>query len=135
MAVLAHVLQLVGGVIAPSVIFIIRRHSRFASFHALQVLFLQLIYMAVNGCLVALWMSGFLFAIVRSHEKSVRPPTELLFIFPIVMVVFMVMWILTIVLGITYSVKAGRGEWAEYPLLGSWARRVLNVGPGGEQLS
>jgi uncharacterized membrane protein len=48
MAVLAHALQLVGGWIAPLVIFFVKRQSRFVSFHALQVLFLQL---NLRGCL------------------------------------------------------------------------------------
>ena len=52
MAVLAHALQLVGGWIAPLVIFFVKRQSRFVSFHALQVLFLQLIYAIVSGCLM-----------------------------------------------------------------------------------
>ena len=41
MAVLAHVLQLVGGWIAPLVIFFVKRQSRFITFHALQVLLFQ----------------------------------------------------------------------------------------------
>ncbi len=36
MGTLAHVLQLVGGWIAPLVIFLVKRNSRFVSFHALQ---------------------------------------------------------------------------------------------------
>jgi hypothetical protein len=34
MATLAHALQLIGSWIAPLIIFLIRRHSRFVSFHA-----------------------------------------------------------------------------------------------------
>ncbi|MGA9509258.1 MAG: DUF4870 domain-containing protein [Candidatus Sulfotelmatobacter sp.] len=44
MATLAHVLQLVGGWIAPLVIFLVKRNSRFVSFHALQALLLQGLY-------------------------------------------------------------------------------------------
>ena len=44
MATLAHALQLVGSWIAPLIIFLIRRRSRFVSFHALQALLLQIIH-------------------------------------------------------------------------------------------
>ena len=36
-----------------------------------------------------------------------------------------------LLLAIIYGVKAGRGEWAEYPLLGRLARHILHIGPGG----
>jgi uncharacterized membrane protein len=52
MAVRAHALQLMGGWIAPLVIFFVKRQSRCVSFHALQVLFLQLIDAVVWGCLM-----------------------------------------------------------------------------------
>ena len=39
-----------------------------------------------------------------------------------------------LVIAIVYGVKAGRGDWAEYPILGSLARRVLKMGPGGISL-
>jgi len=39
-----------------------------------------------------------------------------------------------VVVAIVYGVKAGRGEWAEYPFLGRLARRILKLGPGGAPL-
>jgi len=33
-----------------------------------------------------------------------------------------------------YGIKAGNGEWAEYPVLGRLARRWLKIGPGGGAL-
>lgn len=41
------------------------------------------------------------------------------------------MWVVTIVIAVVYSIKAGRGQWAEYPGLGALVRRVLKIGPGG----
>ena len=41
MAVLAQVLQLLGGWIAPLIIFFVKRQSRFITFHALQVLLFE----------------------------------------------------------------------------------------------
>ena len=43
-------------------------------------------------------------------------------------------WVATIVIAVIYSIKAGRGEWAEYPVVGGWARRVLKIGPDGALL-
>jgi len=49
MALLAQVLQIVGWWIAPLVIFLIKRQSKFVSFHALQALLLQVLQMFVMG--------------------------------------------------------------------------------------
>jgi len=31
------------------------------------------------------------------------------------------------VLGIVYGIKASKGEWAAYPVIGRWARRLAGV--------
>ena len=132
MAVLAHALQVVGGWIAPLVIFFVRRQSRFVSFHSLQVLFLHLVYMVVWGCFMAFWVAGIVLAILNTHGSSNNgPPTAIIILFPLLWLGFMGMWALTVVVAVVYAIKAGRGEWAEYPVLGAWARRVLKIGPGG----
>jgi hypothetical protein len=41
------------------------------------------------------------------------------------------LWVIKLVLAVVYGVKAGRGEWAQYPLLGRFARHILGMGPGG----
>jgi uncharacterized membrane protein len=135
MAVLAHALQLVGGWIAPLVIFFVKRQSRFVSFHALQVLFLQLCYLVVSVCLMAFWISGILLAVLRTHGGNNALPTAAFFVFPFIWLGFMGIWVGTVVIAVVYSVKAGRGEWAEYPVIGRWARRVLKIGPGGGPVS
>jgi uncharacterized protein len=131
MAVLAHVLQLVGGWIAPLVIFLVKRQSRFVSFHALQVLFLQLVYLALVVCLMFFWISGILLTILTSHASNHSPPPAVFVILPLFWLGFMGIWVTTIVIAIVFSVKAGRGEWAEYPVLGKWARQILKIGPSG----
>ena len=45
MAILAHMLPIVGLWIAPLIIFVVKRESRFVSFHALPALLLQVTYM------------------------------------------------------------------------------------------
>jgi uncharacterized membrane protein len=44
---------------------------------------------------------------------------------------FLGLWVVKFVLAIVYGIKAGRGEWAEYPILGRFARQILSIGPGG----
>ncbi len=40
-------------------------------------------------------------------------------------------WITILLVAIMYGIKASRGEWAEYPVIGKWARKMLKIGPGG----
>lgn len=132
MATLAHVLQLVGWWIAPLIIFLIKRESKFVSFHALQVLFLQILYMLVTGILMIFWIIGVLmFMMHASAGKAATPPLEFFFLMPLMWLGWMGAWIAMLVLAIVFGIKAGRGEWAEYPLLGGLARRALKIGPGG----
>ncbi|MGH9669283.1 MAG: DUF4870 domain-containing protein [Terriglobales bacterium] len=124
MATLAHVLQLVGWFIAPLIIFFIKRESRFVSFHALQAIFLQLVYMVFWMCFMVLWFA-FIFGTAFSGGKSGPPPLIFVFI-PLLWLCAMAIWLLLLVTAIVYGIRAGRGEWAAYPVIGRWARRVLN---------
>jgi uncharacterized protein len=136
MAVLAHALQLVGGWIAPLIIFFVKRQSRFVSFHSLQVLFLQLVFIVISMCVMMVVFSAVILTILRTHGTSHNDiPTAFFAVFPLFWLSFMAMFVLKIVIAVIYSVKAGRGEWAEYPLLGGWARRVLKIGPNGEPMA
>jgi len=45
------------------------------------------------------------------------------------------MWVVMLVVAIVYGIKAGNGEWAEYPVLGALARHFLKIGPGGSLIS
>jgi uncharacterized membrane protein len=136
MGTLAHVLQLVGGWIAPLVIFLVKRNSRFVSFHALQVLLLQALYflfmMMVMGAFFAVVVFGVAFhQPVAQHNPL---PSAFIILFPVIWLGMMGWWVFMLIVAIVYGIKAGRGEWAEYPLLGRLARRILRIGPGGELL-
>jgi hypothetical protein len=39
----------------------------------------------------------------------------------------MTFWVLLLLATILYSIKAGRGQWAKYPLLGGLAARMLHI--------
>ncbi len=135
MAVFAHVLQLFGGWIAPLVIFLVKRHSRFVSFHALQVLLFRGLYLIVSMVVGAVCVAGFVAFAMQSQTTphGVLPP-----MFPALFLVFwlyfIVVWLVVLALAVIYGIKAGQGLWAEYPVLGKLARRILNIGPGGVAL-
>jgi hypothetical protein len=95
------------------------------------VLFLHLIYIVVWGGLMAFWIAGILLAFLQNHGSGNAPPAAIFVLFPLLWLGFMGMWAFTVVVAVVYAIKAGRGEWAEYPVLGAWARRVLKIGPGG----
>jgi len=135
MAILAHVLQIVGWWIAPLIIFLVKRDSRFTSFHALQALFLQILYMLLMFVFVGLWFAFIVLAVMHSPQgKGAPPPTGLFILMPLIWLGAMGLWVVMIVVAIVFGVKAGRGEWAEYPVLGRWARSVLKIGPNGAAL-
>jgi uncharacterized membrane protein len=128
MGTLAHVLQLVGGWIAPLVIFLVNRKSRFVSFHALQALLLQALYFF----LLMIMMGAFFIVVMTSvlHQPIVQHnslPSGFFVLFPMFWLGMMGWWVFMLVVAIVYGIKAGRGEWAEYPLLGSLARRILKI--------
>jgi uncharacterized membrane protein len=129
MATLAHVLQVVGWWIGPFVIFFLRPQSRFVRFHALQALLLQAIHVILWMAIMAAWFVVMFGTI--SHSRSSAPPAGLFIFFPLVWLLAMGWWVLIIVVAIVYAIKAGRGEWAEYPVLGRVAREILKIGPGG----
>jgi hypothetical protein len=44
-------------------------------------------------------------------------------------------WVVMLVVAIVYGIKAGRGEWAPYPLLEALARKILKIGPDGTAIA
>lgn len=125
MATLAHVLQMVGWFIAPLIIYFIKRESRFVSFHALQAIFLQLVYMVVWVGFMAVWFAA-IAGTMATAPKSGQPPLLFFVLVPLLWVVAMGIWVFLLVTAIVYGIKAGKGEWAAYPVIGRWARRVLD---------
>jgi uncharacterized membrane protein len=135
MATLAHALQLIGGWIAPLIIFLVKRQSRFVSFHALQALLLQIIHVIVMIIMVVVWFITILSTIaLHSASKSTAPPVALFILIPLFWLGIMAVGITTLVVAIVYCIKASRGEWAEYPVLGRLARKMLKIGPNGSVL-
>jgi len=131
-AFLAHLLQVFTGFIAPLVIFCVKQDSRFVKFHALQSLIWQLCYMAVFfGSMIIFFVSMFA-TIIHSgggpagHQQP--PPPAFFIFFPLVWLLGMGGWVANLVLGIVYGIKANRGEWAGYPVIGPWLLRKYHPG-------
>ena len=131
MAILAHMLQIVGLWVAPLIIFVAKRESKFVSFHALQALLLQVAYLFLMGIGMVFCFGIVLLTMISAHAtgNDSSPPGFFIFM-PMLWLDWMGIWSAMVVIAIVYGVKAGRGEWAEYPYLGRLARRILKLGPG-----
>ena len=129
LAMLAHFLQLLSGFLGPLVILVVRRDSRFVAFHAIQALLWQVIYVGVALVgVVACFFTIFSTIITQGGStSSERFALPFLVVLPVVMVVWGGGWLTTLVLCVVYGIKANNGEWAEYPIVGRWARRLAGV--------
>jgi uncharacterized Tic20 family protein len=125
---LAHVLQIVSWFIGPAIILVVRRDSRFVRYHALQALFFQLLVVMVWAAAVIALFAGFFVALAR-HRGTVGPAAiaaPILFF-----VVFWgggaLSWLLNLVLGVVYGLRANNGEWAGYPGIKYLAAKIAGV--------
>jgi len=131
MAFLAHLLQVFTGFIAPLVIYCVKQDSRFVKFHALQSLIWQLCYMALFiGGMIIFFISIFATAFsgaAGGHTPNGSPPM-FVFFFPVFWLFWILGWVANVILGIMYGIKANRGEWAGYPIIGKWCLPKLAPG-------
>ena len=70
LAMLAHVLQAFSGFIAPLVILVVKRQSRFVSFHAVQALLWQVTYFVIAMLAMAAWFAV-IFSTALTHGVPV----------------------------------------------------------------
>jgi uncharacterized Tic20 family protein len=130
MASLAHVLQIIGSWIAPLIIYFIKRDSKFVSFHAMQALLWQVVLVIIWIGTMFVWFAV-IFSLVFAHGghpgPSNPPPLGMFLGFGAVWFMVMVMSIINLFLGIFYGIKAGNGKWAEYPVIGKIARRIVSI--------
>ncbi len=125
---LAHVLQIFSWLLGPMIIFLVRKDSRFVRYHALQAVFFQLLVMLVWGATILTLFAGFFTAIAR-HRGPVGPAA---IVFPVLFFVIFwgggaLTWLLNLVLGIVYGLRANNGEWAGYPGIKYLAAKVAGV--------
>jgi len=124
MAMLAHLLQIFTGFLGPLVIYFLRRQSRFVAFHSLQAVFWQLLVTAVSFVGVLLIMVTIL---VGSPQGSGPPSGGVLAVFVVFWLAMVGLSILNLVVAVVFTIKASKGEWAENPLVASWARRAAGI--------
>ena len=128
MAMLAHILQIFTWWIGPLVIFLVKQDSKFVRFHALQALLWQISLMVLGMIGVFLWVAVILSVVFSSAGRAAphqAPPAAVFLGMGTIWLGFVAVYFSNIVLGIVYGIKAGRGEWASYPLLGRWAREIV----------
>jgi len=130
MALLAHILQIFTWWIGPLVIYLVKRDSKFVSFHAMQALLWQICVSVLTIVGIGLWIF-LIFAMVMPHagqpSSHQAPPVAFFVIFPIMWLGIMGISVTNIVLGVVFGVKASRGEWAAYPVIGRWAHRIVGA--------
>ncbi len=126
MAMLAHVLMIFTGFIGPLIIWLIRKQSKYVSFHALQALWWQILWI---GIVLLLIVGGVLLTVLGAMAEQGHggPPPIFVVLFPLAMLVGWGGGLATLILGIVYGIKANNGEWAGYPLIGNWVRRRVGV--------
>jgi len=128
LAMLAHFLQLFSGFLGPLVILVVKRDSRFVAFHAIQALLWQVIYVGFALLGLAAWLFTIISTVTTQSGSALeRPGLPFLVVLPAVIVVWGGFWLTTLVFSVVYGIKANNGEWAAYPIVGSWARKLARV--------
>jgi uncharacterized Tic20 family protein len=130
MAMLAHILQIFTWWIGPLVIYIVKQDSKFVRFHAMQALLWQIAIIVLGMFGFVLWF-GVIFSTVFSSAgkagSNQAPPVALFVGMGMIWLGFIVFYFANILFGILFGIKAGRGEWAAYPLIGRWARHIVKA--------
>jgi len=128
---LAHALMISTWWIGPLIIFLMKRSSRFVSFHALQALIWQVVftlsYMFGMAVSVAVMLVSMLSLPQGKPPGPGQFPIALFIAFPIFWLTVMGGMAISMTLGIVYCIKAMKGEWAGYPIIGRWAHKILGA--------
>ena len=127
-ALLAHVLGIFSGFIAPLVFFLVKRDSKFVSFHALQALAWHIVYFILFFGAMILFIVSMIAGGGFHEQGHGSAPFAFFGVFGVFWLFAICGGILNIVLGIVYGIKAHNGEWAQFPLLGGWILRKIVYG-------
>jgi uncharacterized Tic20 family protein len=129
MGLLAHILQVFTGFIGPLIILVLKPNSAFIKFHALQSLIWQLCYTALFiGGIIFFFFSIFAAALLSGTRHS-EPPAALILVIPVFWLGIFACWITNVIFGVVYGLRANRGEWAGYPIIGKWCLPKLAPSP------
>ena len=125
---LAHALMMSTWWIGPLVIYLTKKESRFVRFHALQALLWQIVFTVFyfGGFVVLMTVVMFTVATQPNAAPANQTfPIAIFIVMPIFWLFIMSAMAITLTLGIMYCLKAMRGEWAAYPVIGRWARKIV----------
>jgi len=124
---LAHALMLSTWWIAPLIIYFMKKESPFVRFHAMQALLWQIIFSVLYFAGMAVFFMVAIVSTLSGQGKPADPshfPVALFVAMPLVWLLAMGGFAVSMTLAIMYCLKAMRGQWAEYPVIGKWARRI-----------
>jgi uncharacterized membrane protein len=128
---LAHALMISTWWIGPLVIFLMKRSSRFVSFHSAQALIWQVVFTLIYILGMAVFFAVVLSSVLSAPQgKPPEPgqfPIALFVVFPLFWLIMMGGVAISMTLGIVYCIKAMKGEWAGYPLIGRIAYKILGA--------
>jgi uncharacterized Tic20 family protein len=131
-ALLVHVLAIFSGFIAPLAFYLVKKDSRFVAFHSLQVLIWHAAY-TVTFFVGMIVLFIFMLPAIAAQPHSgpgQAPPLAFFGLFGFVWLWGMGGWLLNVILGIVFAIKANHGEWARYPIIGNFVlRRILPAQP------
>ena len=127
---LAHALMISTWWIGPLIIYLTKKESRFVSFHSLQALFWQIIFTLSYAGGMAVFFAVMFSTVLSMPQGTTEPdrfPAAFFLVFPLFWLIIMGGFVISLTLGIIYCLKAMRGEWAGYPLIGRWVRRIVRA--------
>src|SRR5437762_2734938 len=134
-AMLAHLLTIFAGFVAPGVIYIVKRkESRFVAFHALQAVLWHLVLFAVFfvgfiSLFVVMFSTVALHRAPSTSPAHDGPPPPAFFLgFFGMWLVMMLGWASNVGFSIYLAVRANEGKWTRYPLVGRIAMRLGGFG-------
>lgn len=117
---LVYILGIFAGFLAPLALFLVKRESKFVSFHALQCLAWHVIYFVLIFFGMMVFFISLIFSLGSLPGGHNGPPVAFFGIFGFVWLFAMGGWLVNLILGIVYGMKANKGEWAQFPLVGAW---------------
>ncbi len=127
MALLVNVLAILSSFLAPLIFYLVKKDSPFVSFYSLQVPIWPAAYATIFlvGMIIAFI---FMFSTMVTHPPNApdqAPPLAFFGVFGLVWLWGMGGWVLHLVLGIVYAIKANHGEGARFPLIGNFVLRKI----------